>query len=113
MSDFNRSRPGAGENGRTDGVSGARRQSRNGKAAMTWSEQEGRRRRAAASLRMEPLSCGCRDSEAHHCKPTRPVVIEGRPLDAWAAARAHLRAAGLEPIIPAAAARLLDQGKAA
>lgn len=112
MSHFSRSRGGADWNAAGDGT-GARRLSEQGKAAMTWSEQEGRRRRAAAALRMEPLRCGCHDPEAHTCKPTRPVLIEGRPLDAWAAARDHLRSAGLEPIIPAAAARLLDQGKAA
>lgn len=50
---------------------------------------EGLGRRRAATYRVPPLECGCRDPWCHRCEP--------RPTKGYALAVEHLLAAGLSP----------------
>lgn len=62
-------------------------------------------RRAAATARLEPLTCGCADPWIFGCDGTEPA--DDRGLDAWCAAAEALLRLDLPPIVPRWALRAL------
>lgn len=64
-------------------------------------------RRRAASRRLAPLICGCRDPWP--CRCNQPPLTE-HALDNWRAAAEHVLAAGWMPLVPLEVAQLLHRG---
>ena len=66
--------------------------------------------RRAAARRVPQLDGGYSDPFSHlaHVERDSPNALQGRAVEAWRQAAAHLFGCGLVPVVPAAAARALQ-----